>query len=744
MPLQRLQFRPGINRENTIYATEGGWYDMDKVRFRFGTPEKIGGWKQTGQGVYRGVARNLMCWSSLAGEVIVGVGTHIRYYINYGSIYHNITPIRTTKTVTNPFNTAINSTKVKVYCTDHGAVPGDIVVFSNAGSFSGVPASIWNSIEGFAVVSVIDSNTFTIDVGQVATTSATGGGNVVMTFEIRSGLPVYTIGSGWGAGYWNSPITSGTAVTTISGTGRTALTDVATTINVVSTTGFSASGAIMVGSEVITYTSVTATSFLGCTRGAEGSTAKYHNRRQTDTNTFADIEVRQILGYVGDNGWGQSSDTSFGIGLQLRLWSAANFGQDLLINPRGGGLYYWTKDLELFTRAQPLRNTAHELHKYVPHTINYTLVSDVSRFVMALGCNSYDPNNANTVFDPMLVRWSAQNNPLDWVPTALNQSGEQRLSTGSYIMSAINTKQEILVWTDAALYSVQYIGPPYVWKIELSMSNVSLMGPNAVATVNNNAYWMGSDKFYVYSGRVDTLPCTVQQYVFNDISFSQRFQAFAGTNEGFNEIWWFYVSNTEVTRAATESRDPTVDKYVVYNHAEQCWYYGSLNRTAWLDTPLEPGPLACTGDSATGSIVMHEQGTDDGTTSTLQPLNAYIQSSDFDIGDGHQYLFVWRMLPDVSFNGSVSNNPYCTITLLPRENPGVNYNVANTADPTQVTSTQSYTTVTRQYTVQNYTPQIDTRVRGRAMAFRIESNTLGVQWKLGVPRIDARADGRKS
>lgn len=744
MPLQKLSFRPGINRENTIYATEGGWYDMDKVRFRWGTPEKIGGWKSTGTGEYQGVARNLMCWASLSGEVITGVGTHIRYYINYGAVYHNITPLRYSAEILNPLNTSIGTSAVQVHVADHGANPGDIVVFSNASTFSGIPATVWNHEEGFRVMSVLDTNTFLIDVGTVATANAVGGGTVFVQFEIPTGLPVYTIGSGWSAGFWNGPVTSGTAITVLDGSDRVALTADATTINVASTTGFAPTGTILIGTEVITYTGTTATSFTGCTRGAQGSTARIHTRRQLALSSFEAIEVKQVLGFVGSNGWGEGSDTQFGIGNQLRLWSASNFGEHLIIAPRGGGLYFWTKDLEDYTRAQPLRDEDDDTAKWVPHTVNYVLVSDVSRFVIAFGANGYDPNDDENEFDPMVVRWSAQNNPLDWIPDDENQSGEQRLSTGSYIMSAVNMKQEILVWTDAALYSMQYIGPPYVWKIELSMSNLSLMGPNAIATVNNNVYWMGSDKFYVYNGRVDTLPCTVQQYVFNDISFSQRYQAFAGTNEGFNEIWWFYVSNTEITRAAEESRDPTIDKYVIFNHAEQCWYYGSLNRTAWLDTPLESGPIACTGDSSTGSIVMHEQGTDDGTTSTPAPIEAYIQSSDFDIGDGHQYLFVWRMLPDVSFNGSTTSTPACTVTLLPRENAGVPYNVGNTADPIAVTSAQNYTSVVRQYTVQEHTPQINTRVRGRAMAFRIESDALGVQWKLGIPRIDARPDGRKS
>lgn len=738
--LQKLAFRPGINRENTNYATEGGWYDMDKVRFRFGTPEKIGGWKSAVTGNYQGVARSIVSWASLQGESLLGIGTHVRYYINYGSTYHNITPIRGTSTNTNPFITTLNSSIVKVAAAGHGTASGDQVVYTNAVATGGIAAATFNSLVGHRVMSVIDSNTYTIDVGTLASASLQGGGSVITSYEIAAGLPVYTIGSGWGAGHWNGPFT-GTANTTLAGTGRTGISAAAATITVDSVSGFSSAGALVIESEIITYTAISGSSFTGCVRGAAGSTAAAHNRRQLAEDTWAALEVKQVLGYSGTNGWGTAADSSLGVGFQMRLWSNAPFGQDLLFCPRGAGIYYWTKDIVAFGRAQALRDAAHSTKKFVPHTVNHMMVSDVSRFIMALGANPYDPTDEDTTFDPMLVRWSAQNDPIDWIPSAVNQAGEIRLSAGSYLMTGVNMKQEILLWTDVALYSFQYIGPPYVWRSELSMANLSLMGPNAVAVVNNNAYWMGTDKFYSYSGRVDTLPCTIQQYIFNDISFSQKFQTFAGTNEGFNEIWWFYVSNTEVVDATHQGRDPTVDKYAVYNHAEQCWYYGTLNRTAWIDTALHPGPLACTGDSTSGTLVMHEQGTDDGTTDTLASISAYIQSSDFDIGDGHQFLFVWRMLPDVSFNGSVIPNPEATVTLLPRQNQGAAY---GSGQPSTVRSDQVYTPVVKQYTVQQFTEQINTRVRGRAMAFRIESDGVGVQWKLGNPRIDARPDGRKS
>lgn len=742
--LQKLVFRPGINRENTSYATEGGWWDMDKVRFRFGTPEKIGGWQRAVSDNFRGVARNLICWASLTGETLIGIGTHLRYYINHGSQSYSITPLRKTETLVNPFLTTINSSVIKVVSANHGALAGDIVVFSGSEAVAGIPAATLNDDEGFMVLSVIDASTFTIDVETVAAASTQGGGNGVTTeYEEHSGGSVFSTGSGWSAGYWNGPIT-GTASTTLAGTGRVALNDSDTTITVDSTVGFSSTGTIVIDAEIITYAGVTSTTFTGCTRGVLESTAAAHHRFQLSADTWRPITVRQVIGYAGENGWGDGIEITSALSLstQIRLWSSATFGEDLIYAPRGGSLYYWTNDIPLFARAQPLRNDDDDALKFVPHTVNSVLVSDVSRFVIALGANPYDPTNDENTFDPMVVRWSAQNNPTDWIPAATNQAGDQRLSAGSYIMTGVNMKQEILLWTDGALYSMQYIGPPYVWNIQLSMSNLTLMGPNAVAVVNNNAFWMGADKFYVYNGRVDTLPCTVSQYVFTDLAFSQRFQTFAGTNEGFNEIWWFYVSNTEVTNATYEGREPTIDKYVIYNHAEQCWYYGAMNRTAWLDTPLFPGPLAATGDTEEGTLVMHEQGTDDSTTETPAAVVAYIQSSDFDIGDGHQFLFVWRMLPDVSFNGSTVPNPQCTMTLFPLQNAGSGYSLG--ADPAVVSSTQQYSIVTKQYTVQRFTQQINTRVRGRAMSLRIESDQLGVQWKLGAPRIDARPDGRKS
>jgi hypothetical protein len=510
-----------------------------------------------------------------------------------------------------------------------------------------------------------------------------------------------------------------------------------------------------------------------------------------------------VIALIGTTGWGLASDIAFGVGQQLRLWSHSNYGQDLLINPRGGTIYYWVNNTSTYPPAvtlSSLATTAGFVGSEVPDNTNQVVVSDVSRFVIAIGAQPYGSND----FDPMLIRWSDQENPYQWVPDATNQSGEQRLSSGSFTVCARSARQEILIWTDSAIYSMQYLGPPYVWGFNLLMDNISIISPNAASIANNVTYWMGTDKFYAYSGRVDTLPCTVRQYIFQDLAFDQRFQIVSGTNEGFSEVWWHYVSKTEVTRANQEQRSPTVDKYVIYNYLDNVWYYGTLNRTAWLDSGLASTPLAATGNDSTGVLVFHERGADNAETDAPKPIAAYIESSDFDIGDGYNFGFVWRMLPDINFAGSTNANPMVDIVLLPRTNSGTLYRGVTSISPQTITATDTvipvletdnfpatgmllidgeiisyagktpnsfvgcsrgilnttaephvfnttvnyYTMqadVTRSavYPVEQFTGQIYTRVRGRQMAMKISSNTLGTAWQLGAPRIDIKNDGRR-
>lgn len=646
MPLQKLLLRPGANRESTSLANEGTWFEMDKVRFRSGFPEKLGGWeKDTGTatatlqppaGSFWGVARSLWNWVTLSGYNLMGVGTNLKYYIQQttGGDFYDITPIRLESTVaSNAFTTINGSTTVVVNDAGYNGQTGDFVTISGVGgAVNGIPAAALN--REFRIT-YIDSSKYSITVSSPATSSGTAGA-ADFAYQISVGSETYTVGVGWGAGGWGGD----------------------------------------------------------------------------STGTLT--------------GWGEPAPAGLGVGIQLRLWSQDNYGQDLILNPRGGGLYLWKVNASpsTYDRAVLLASTSpspYTTDTDCPMVSNAVAVSDASRFVLSFGCNDY----GSAVQDPLLIRWSDQENYAVWTPAATNQAGSYRLSTGSSIVAHQQTRQEILVWTDAAVYSMQYLGPPYVWGFQILGDNTSIAGPNVTATASNITYWMGLDKFYMYSGRVETLYCPLRQYIFGDINLQQQYQFFAGTNEGFNEIWWFYCS----------ANSTTIDRYVIYNHLEKIWSYGNLARTAWLDTPLRDFPSASGYD---GQLIYHEDGVDDGTTNPPSPIVSYIQSADANIGDGHNYGFVWRMIPDITFDGSTVNNPSVTMTLRPRQNPGANY----TSDPTTVTSTQDYRGQ-RNYTVQQFTEIVYVRVRGRQMAFRIGSDGLGVQWQLGVPSLDIRPDGRR-
>ena len=716
MPLQKLQLRPGVNRESTTLANEGGWFDCDKIRFRSGYPQKIGGWAPLSSSTYAGVARSLWNWVTLRGYNLLGVGTNLKYYVESGGTYNDITPIRVTTTLpNNPFTTQNTLPTVTVNAPGHGANNGDYVTFSGATTVGGL------NLNNEYVITYIDSNSYSITASGNATSTATGGGAVVVAaYQLNSGASTITYQTGWGAGLYGGYV-NGTTVTLLNGT----INNSVTTVVVTSTTGFAATGIILIDSELITYTGKTGTDFTGCTRGTNGTVAASHTTGATvyDASTFT--------------GWGQSvSTTTYS---QIRLWSEANFGEYLLINPSNGAIYLWiptynvSGNLTFTNRAELLSSSgagAYDTDVDCPSVASFITVSDASRFVIAFGCNGYTTDPIPTQQDPMLIRWSDQESYQVWTPAITNQAGSFRLSSGSYLVAQQQTRQEILVWTDAALYSMQYLGPPFVWGFNILADNISIISPNAVATANNVTYWMGLDKFYAYSGRVETLPCSLRQYVFGDINTAQSSQFFAGTNEGYSEVWWYYCS----------ANSTVVDRYVIYNYLDQVWYYGTLGRTAWLDSPLRSFPMAAT---YSNNIVFHEDGVDDiTTTGNILPITSYIQSSDFDIGDGHNYGFVWRMIPDITFDGSTTpapNTPQVTFTVRPRQNPGAPY---GTADVPTVASTQSYANQ-RNYTVQEFTQIVYTRLRGRQMAFKIISDTIGTQWQLGVPRIDVRPDGRR-
>jgi hypothetical protein len=622
VPLKKLQLKSGVARENTRYTSENGWYDGDKIRFRQGTPEKIGGWDRISANTFLGVCRSLWNWITLASLNLMGVGTNLKFYIESGGVYNDITPLRTTVTLNNPFTATLSSSTITVAHTAHGCVTGDYVTFSGAVGLGGnINAAVLNQEYQVTVTGV---NAYTITVA--ATANATdvsgspgGGAAVSAAYQVNVG-PAFSVPlTGWGAGTW------------------------------------------------------------------------------------------------GSSSWGTTSATD-----SLRLWSQNNFGEDLIINPRGGAIYYWDASSGLTSRAVLLSSLSGATS--VPTQTDFIFVSDINRFVFAFGTNDY----LSAAFDPMLIRWSDQESAVSWAPTATNQAGSVRLSHGSMIIAALQTRQEVVVWTDTAFYALQYLGAPEVWGTQLMGDNISIAGPNAVALGSGVVYWMGVDKFYKYDGRVQTLRCDLRQFVFGDFNTLQRSQVFCSTNEGFNEVWWFYCT----------AGSNAIDRYVVYNYAEDVWYYGTMARTAWIDSGLRATPVAAT---YLNNLVNHEVGVDDNSTGTPAAIESYITSAEFDIDDGHNFAFIWRMLPDVTFRGSTTASPSATMYLLPLQNSGSGYN-----NPASVGGSNS-AAVTRTATIpiEQFTGQVYTRVRGRQLSIKMESTGLGVQWQLGSPRIDLRVDGRR-
>jgi len=686
MPLQKILFKPGVNKENTRYTTEGGWYDCDKIRFRQGNPEILGGWTRISPNTFNGTCRSLWNWTTLSNLNLVGVGTNTKFYIQNGGAYYDITPIRVTTTLgANPF-TGNGTTTVTVTATAHGATTGSFVTFSGV---TGTYASVLNAE---FQITLVNANSYTITTSSVVAAGATGGSAVVAAYQLNAG-PAFAIPlTGWGAGAW------------------------------------------------------------------------------------------------GAGTWGNGGTST----IALQLWSQINYGEDLVFGPRGGGLYYWdatggltTRGVLLnslggtvsFTNASPTVVTSTILYTEgaalqfsggslptgitagttyyvfevngltfklldgagnpvntsssgtgtvstivdVPTVQNSIVVSDSSRFVIVFGCNDY----GSAVLDPMLIRWSAQDDIYNWTPDPTNQAGFTRLSHGSEIVATVQTRQEITVFTDSSIYSLQYLGPPYVWAPQLLGDNISIQGPNAAVIASGIVYWMGVDKFYSYDGRVQTLNCDLRRHIFGDFNQAQAAQVFAGTNEGFNEVWWFYCS----------SGSNEIDSYVIYNYLEKIWYYGTMQRTAWLDSGLLDYPLAAT---YSNNLVYHENGLNNNETGTTTAIDAYISSSEFDIGDGHNFGFVWRVLPDLTFenaeNSPTGALPSVSMTL---------YGLANSGSGVTSTASQPVAKSNTYVITEEFTGMIFTRMRGRQMIFKISSNQINTVWQLGAPRIDIRPDGRR-
>jgi hypothetical protein len=707
MPLQKLLFKPGVNRENTRYTNEGGYYDCDKIRFRQGTPEKIGGWTQLSSTTFVGLCRSLWSWATLSLRILLGVGTSKKFYIQTGGggNYYDVTPIRAQATLTDPFSTVNGSPTVTVCASTHGASTGDYVTFYSASSVGGL------SLNNEYTITVIDADSYTITAASNATSTVVyppgGGGTVSAVYQVSVGTDVTTPLFGWGSGSW------GEGAWGVGGSSSDSL-------RIWNQTNFGQD--LIYGprkgvpyywnaSTGYDYSSITVT--VGSPAVVSSSVVLDDTTAVTLTTTgsLPTGLVAGVVYYVVN-----STGTTFNL-------AATSGGTPITTTGTQSGDHFFS------ARGIPLASLSGA--SMVPLSQLYILVSDASRYVIFFGTTAEN----DTTLDPVLIRWSDAGFPALWDPNATNPAGDAstsgsiRLSHGSKIVTAIQSRQEILVITDSSIYSMQYVGPPYIWGIQLLGDNISIAGPNAATLASGVTYWMGVDKFYVYDGRVQTLNCDLRQYVFDGttgINKAEFDQVYCSTNEGFNEVWWFYCGGTS----------NVVTNYVVYNYVENVWYYGTMGRTAWIDSGLNNYPIAATYNNV---LVNHESGNDDNATGTPAPIDSFITTSEFDIQDGNEFGFVWRVVPDLRFTGSTAANPQVTMSLLPLANSGSGYN-----NPLSVGGTNSASIVrTVAFPVEQYTGQILTRVRGRQMSLKIQGNQLGLQWQLGAPRIDIRKDGRR-
>ena len=691
MPLQKVLFKPGVNRENTRYTNEGGWYESDKVRFRQGTPEVIGGWQRISGYTYNGVCRSLWNWVTLSNQNLVGVGTNTKFYIEQGGYYNDVTPIRITTTLgTDPF-AANGTTTVTVTATAHGATTGTFVTFSGA---TGTYASTLNAQYQ---ITVVGPNSYTITTPTALTAGSYGGVSVSAAYQVNAG-PAFTVPlTGWGAGAWGA----GTW-----GYGGTPISNLQlwNQMNYGQDLIFGPRGG-----NLYYWTATSGVGVRGVALNTLGGTVTFTNASPTVvTSTILYTEGAALQFSGGSLPTGVTAGTTYYVfevnGLTFKLLNGA--GATVNTSSSGSGAVSLIVDVPILQ-------------------LNLT-VSDSSRFLIVFGCNDY----GSSTLDPMLIRWSAQDDIYNWTPDPTNQAGFTRLSHGSQIVTTVQTRQEIVVFTDSSVYSLQYLGPPYVWAPQLLGDSVSIISPNAATLASGVIYWMGVDKFYTYDGRINTLNCDLRRYIFQDINLEQTEQVFCGTNEGFNEVWWFYPS----------ANSTLIDRYVVYNYLEKIWYYGTMERSAWLDSGLRAYPLAAIYNSSTstGNLVNHESGINDNATGTTAAIDAYISSSEFDIGDGHNFGFVWRVLPDLTFgdstNTSTGDVPKVTMTLYGLTNSGS----GRTSSASQPVSSSSAYDITEEFTGQIYT-----RMRGRQMIFKVGSNQINTAWQLGAPRIDIRPDGRR-
>jgi len=715
MPLNKLIFQPGISSDITPYSNEGGFVDGDKIRFRLGTPEKIGGWSKYSANTYEGSARRLVNWVALDGSDFLGIGTHLKYYIEEGQLFNDITPIRNTTSAGDVTFSATNgSTTLTVIDPAHGANENDFVTFSGAATLGGTITAAILNIE-YKIVSIISSNSYTIISSVAANGSDTGngGGSIVGTYQINTGLDVTVGGTGWGAGQW-SGTTSGALATQL----NEALDASETAIDVDSSSGIVATDLILIDNELITVGTISSNT-LGTgggpsVRGASGTTAATHA-----DNTLVRLAVGNEDSANDFVGWGNASSLTVS-GAQIRLWSHDNFGEDLIINPRDSGLFYWDKTSGVSARAIELSaTTIFSGERSVPTVAKQVMVSDSDRHVIAFGCDglgaSLTSTQGNGIQDPLLIRFSSQENPVDWFPTTTNTAGDIRLGGGSEFVQAVETKEQILVFTNKSLHSMRFIGPPFTFGIKELSKNITIMSPSSAVAVDDSVFWMGVDTFYMYTGQTQQIPCSVKDKVFLDFNFDERDKVHAGVNSEFSEITWFYPSASSVE----------IDKYITYNYLENIWYFGSLTRQAWLDRGIKNLPVATGGQY----LYNHEVGFDDDGSA----MTAFVESAPMALGDAGRMAFLNRIIPDINFSGSTSINPSVDFTVKARTHSGSGFTQTDT-DTTQRSATSP---------VEAYTEKLDLRVRGRTFALRVESTTVGTKFKLGTPQVHVVPDGRR-
>ena len=642
MPFQKLQFTPGVNREVTSYSNEGGWFDCDKIRFRAGFPEKIGGWeKQSQTNSFLGTCRALHPFVALDGTSYLGVGTNVKYYIEEGAAFNDITPIRETTAAGDvTFSATDGSSVITVTDSNHGCFVNDFVTFSDAVTLGGnITGPVLN--QEYQITSIVDGDNYTIEARDVASLDAitidgqytptlivanasdtgNGGSSTVGAYQVNSGLDTTVLGTGWGAGTWG--------------------------------------------------------------RGTWGSGASL-----------------TVTGEV------------------LRIWSHDNFGEDLIINVRDGGIFYWDKSTSSapFARAVALSDLA-GADSATPTIAKQVVVSDRDRHILVFGCDPID--NIGTQ-DPLLIRFSSQESPTTWLPTVTNTAGDLRVGSGSQIVTAVETRQQILVFTDVSIHSLQFLGPPFTFGINQISENTTIMSPLSAIAVDDMVFWMGAGEFYSYNGQVQKLPCSVKSYVFNDFNETQSEKVTASINSAFNEVWWFYPS----------ASSDNVDKYVVFNYELNVWYYGSLARSCWVDRGITKNPIAAGLD---GYLYLHETGYDDGSTTPASAISSYIESSQMDVQEGDKFVFMSRLLPDITFDASTAVSPVANFTLKARNYPGGNY----------LQTSSNNVTRTATVPVEQFTELVNLRLRGRSFALRVDSSDMGVSWRLGSPRVDIRPDGRR-